>query len=461
MRWPTQNRMLFGMRSNSSTFDQAVSRACWLGFALCVLAGAHLRAGDIEHQANWGQWRGPAGTGTATNADPPIRWSETENIQWKRELPGLGHSTPVVWGDRLFVTAAEPYGDQFEPLPDRAPGAHDNLLVSQRQRFLVLALDRASGETLWQRVVYEGIPHEGGHRTGSLASHSPVTDGEHVFAFFGSRGLYCYSIEGEQVWHADFGNMRSLHGHGEASSPALYDDTLIVNWDHEGQSAVFAFDKRTGQQRWRASRDEVTSWCSPIIVEHDGRVQVIVAGTGKIRSYDLATGQVIWECGGLSRNVVATPVVSDGIVFAGSSYDTRALLAIRLGGSGDLTDSEHVLWRTTRGTPYVPSPLLVDGALYFLAHYQNVLSRVEAATGKKRISVRLDPIGNIYSSPVAVPGRLYITDLSGTTMVLSSSSTPALLAVNKLEDRFSASAAIVGNQLFLRGARTLYCLSTQ
>ena len=254
--------------------------------------------------------------------------------------------------------------------------------------------------------------------------------------------------------------MRSLHGHGEGSSPAIYKETLIVNWDHEGQSFIVALDKRTGEERWKLERNEVTSWASPIVIEHAGKPQVIVSGTSRVRGYNLATGKVLWECGGLSSNIVASPVSADGMVFAGSSYDKRALLAIRLdGAAGDITGTDRVAWRRTRGTPYVPSPLLYEGGLYFLTHYQGILSRVEARTGEDQPGpFRLDGIGNVYSSPVAAAGRIYVTDLDGTTIVIKSGPAPRKLALNHLSEPIAASAAIAGRQLFLRGEKHLYAL---
>lgn len=410
----------------------------------------------------WPQWRGPLATGVAPHGNPPVYWNEAEgrNIRWKTEIPGLGHSTPVIWGDHIFLTSAVPVGVQLPPKPSRAPGNHDNLPVTQRHRFIVVALSRATGKILWQKTMHEALPDEQGHYTGSLASHSPVTDGELVFAHFGSFGLYALDFTGNLVWKKDFGSMRSLHGHGEASSPALYKNTLIMNWDHQGQSFIVALDKRNGDQRWKLNRDEVTSWATPIIIEHAGKPQVIVSGTSRIRAYDLENGRVLWECGGLSSNIVASPVYGDGMVFAGSSYEKRALLAIRLdGAAGDLTNTNHVVWSRTRGTPYVPSPLLYEGGLYFLTHYQGILSRVDARTGEDRPgSVRLEGMNNIYASPVAAAGRIYVTDLQGATAVLKSGPAPQPLSVNHLSEPVSASPAIVGRQLFLRGKRHLYCL---
>ena len=428
---------------------------CWmLMIPLCAE-----EPGAIREQY-WPQWRGPLGTGVAPNADPPVEWSEDESIRWKRALPGLGHSTPIVWDDRIFLTTAVPYGEPLEPIYDNAPGSHSNLPVTRRHKFVVLAISRSDGDILWQRTVHSELPHEGGHYTGSLASASSVTDGERLLAFFGSRGIYCLDLDGKLQWKKNLGAMRTKHGHGEGSSPVLHGETLVINWDHEGQSFVMALDKRTGRQRWKITRDEVTSWASPVSVVQDGIPQVIISGTDRVRGYDLASGNVIWECGGLSDNIVASPVAGAGMVFVGSSYDKRVLLGIRLAhAKGDITGTEHVAWSRLRRTPYVPSPLLYGGALYFLAHYQGVLSRVAAETGEDRPGpLRLEGIGNVYASPVAGANRVYVTDRSGTTLVISHDDKPRILARNRLKDGFNASAALVGRELYLRGEKNLYAI---
>lgn len=426
-----------------------------------IAAAAIVLAAPLNGEGSWQQWRGPLATGEAPNADPPIEWSETRNVRWKTALPGKGHSTPIVTGDRIFVTAAFPTGEPLEPRHDTAHGTHHDVAVTHRHEFAVIAIDRADGVIVWQQTVHSELPHEGGHITGSYASASPITDGELLFAFFGSRGLYALDLDGKVQWELDLGGMETKHAHGEGASPALYDDTLIVNWDHEGPSFLVALDKKSGTERWRAQRDEVSSWATPIVVEHEGKAQVIVSGTDRIRAYDLESGRVIWECGGLSANVVASPVAGDGIVFAGSSYDSQALLAIRLAGAeGDVTGSSQIVWSRDRGTPYVPSPLLYDGSLYYLRHYQGILSRVEAKSGTEPTGpFRLSAVREIYASPIAAAGRIYITDRQGTTIVFTSEETPELLAINRLDDTFSASPAAVGSELYLRGESSLYSLA--
>jgi outer membrane protein assembly factor BamB len=431
--------------------------------AVLLLPGvAAENVADKESENYWPQWRGPLGSGVAPHADPPVEWSESKNIRWKISLPGKGHSTPVIWGKRIFLTTAVPYGDELEPVRVTSKGAHDQVPVMHRYRFVVMAINRRDGKILWQKTVLEGLPHEGGHVTASLASASPITDGERLFAYFGSWGLYCLDLDGNVKWQTDFGAMHPLHAHGEGSSPALYKDTLVVNWDHEGPSFLVALDKRTGKERWKVERERASSWTTPIIVESNGRPQVIVSGSQRIRGYDLARGKVIWECGGLSiENVCATPAAGSGIVYAGSTYDKRGVLAIRFeGAEGDVTGTKRVVWTRSRAAPYVPSFLLYDGSLYYHYHFQGILSRVDALTGADQPGpFRLRGIRNVFASPIGAAGRVYISDLSGSTIVLRNAAKTEVLALNHLDDSFAASPVAAGKELYLRGAMHLYCIA--
>ena len=412
---------------------------------------------DSTVLSHWPQWRGPLATGEAPYGHPPVDWNETKNIRWKMPLPCEGHSTPVIWGDRIFLTGTSAHGKAL-PVPEQPKGAHNNLDPKRKLRFLVVCLDLQDGSVLWQKTVRDAQPHQSTHESATWASHSPVTDGRSVYAFFGSSGLYALDYNGTVLWEKDLGDMLVKHGHGEGASPALFGDTLIVNWDHEGDSFVVALDKRTGKERWRQARDEPTSWASPIIAKVDGKPQAIVSGTSAIRGYDLATGKVVWHCSGLSNNVVATPVYAEGVLFAGSSYEIQSMLALSLkGAKGDLAGTDHALWNLRRRTPYVPSPLYYQKHLYFLRHYQAILTRLEGKTGDETSGpFRLPGILNLYASPVAAAGRIYLTDQQGTTLVLSADETPETLALNQLEDSFNASAAIVGDSLILRGGKFLY-----
>ena len=435
-------------------------------FLIGSLIVSQLLHDNLKADSNWPSWRGSTGNGTAPdNSNPPTEWSEEKNILWKTKLEGLGHSTPVIWEDKIFLTSAVPFGKKtIPPVPDNAPGSHDNLPVSQSHRFLVICIDKKSGKIIWKTKCHESFPHEGGHKSGSLASASPVTDGKHLFAYFGSHGLFSIDCKtGKILWKRDFGTMATKHGHGEGSSPALKGNTLIINWDHEKQSAIYALNKLTGENLWKVERKEVTSWSSPLIVEVDNTNQVIISATDRIRGYDLNDGRIIWECSGMSNNVVASPVSENGKVYLGCSYDKRALIAINLNGAkGDITDTSHVMWTTNKRTPYVPSPLLYKETLYYLSHYQGILSVTHAESGKTKSGpFRIDSLREIYSSPVAASNHIYITSREGLTIVISHEDEPKPVAFNKLEDSFSASAAIAGNYLFLRGENYLYCIGSK
>jgi len=437
-----------------------------LGFA-CLCAGSAL-ADQANPNAcatppgSWSQWRGPLANGVAPNADPPVHWSETNNIRWKIALLGKGHSSPIVSGNSVYVLSALPVGDAQKPVYDDAPGVHDSVPVTHRHQFIASAISRRDGAILWSKVLREEWPHEGGHVTGSLASNSPVTDGERLYVFFGSRGLYCLDLNGDVKWQSDPGRMHTLHAHGEGSSPVLHGDALIVCWDDERESFLYAFNKNTGKVLWKVARDEKTSWSTPLIVEKEGTPQVVVSATKRVRGYDLATGSQLWECAGLTENVVSSPVYYNGLVIAGNSYYSQAMLAIRLAGAkGDITGTDHVVWRLNRLSPYVSSPLLYDDTLYVLRHNQNVLSRFDPTTGKPRGEpLRLEGIRDfIFSSPVGAARRIYVTGRDGSTVVLRHDRENATLAVNHLDDTFSASAAVVDREFYLRGERFLYCIA--
>ena len=439
---------------------RSLSLLLFSAFLFHAVFSISIQGQDDQIGSQWNQWRGPFSTGVAPAGTPPITWSEDNNIAWKTKLSGLGHSSPVIWNNRIYLTTAIAQGEKFPPRPDLAPGAHDNKRVDSSYDFVGLAIDRTDGAILWAKTLRTGIPAEGAHQSASLASASPVTDGKHVFFSFGSMGLYCVSPAGELVWEKRLGQMQTKHGHGEGSSPALCDQTIIVNWDHEGQSYIMALDTQTGQEKWKFDRPEVTSWSSPIVISVDGKRQVVVAGTSRVRGYDFLTGRELWQCGGLSANVVATPVYADGMLFVGSSYDTRRIMGIRLSGArGDITSTDSVVWSRTQRTPYVPSPVLVDGYLYFLRHYQGIITRLNAKTGDEPTGpFRLAGLGDIYASPVAADGRIYVTGRNGNTLVMTTAAEPEILSLNRLNDSFSASAAIANDELLLRGEKHLYCI---
>lgn len=421
---------------------------------------------ETEATANdyWPQWRGPLATGVAPNADPPTEWSEKKNVDWKVEIPGKGSASPIIWGDTLYVLTAVPTGETKEVAkPQKSSQERQGprgVQPSHAQQFTILALGRKDGEVKWQKVLREEVPHQGTHTTGTWASNSPITDGQRIYAYFGSRGLYCLDMDGTLIWEKDLGDMQTRRSFGEGSSPALYEDTIVINWDHEGDSFIVALDKATGAETWRRDRDEITSWSTPLVVEHGGRRQVIVSATDRVRSYDLKSGETLWEASGMTVNAIPTPVHTDGVVVVTSGFRGNALLAIRLAGaSGDVTGTDSIVWSLDRDTPYTPSPLLYGSQLYFLKTNDGILSSYDAKTGKKYFGpVRLDGVPNIYASPVGAGNRVYIAGRDGATVVLESGAKFKVLAVNELDDGFDASPAVVGNEIYLRG-KHLYRIS--
>ncbi|MXY23266.1 MAG: PQQ-like beta-propeller repeat protein [Acidobacteria bacterium] len=325
---------------------------------------------------------------------------------------------------------------------------------------MVLAFDRETGDILWERVAHEALPHEGYQQpNGSYASGSAVTDGERLYAFFGSWGLYAYDLDGEPLWEVDLGTRHMRNAFGEGTTPALYGDTLVVTWDHVGgQSFVAALDARTGEERWRSNRDEIDTWATPLVVEHDGRAQVVTPAMNQVYSYDLETGLTVWHSRGTTMNAIPSPVHADGMVYVMSGYRGNNLQAIRLADArGDIAGTDAIAWQLDRDTPYVPSPLLYDDVLYFLKSNDGILSALDPATGEPHYALqRLQATPNVFASPVGAAGRVYITGRDGATLVLRQGSRYEVLAVNQLDDGFDASPALVDDELFLRGYRYLY-----
>ena len=412
----------------------------------------------------WPAWRGPQQNGVAENATLPVTWSDEKNIAWKRAIPGLGLATPVIWGEQLFVlTAAQTDKKADKPVDASKAKAFFNPKGTDRvHQYLVISLDRKTGKELWRDVAIEKVPHETTHGDASWASISPVTDGTHLVASFGSAGIVCYTLTGKRLWDVDLGDMRTRNGFGEGSSPVIYGDTVVVNWDHEDTSFIVALDLASGKERWRRDRDEPTSWATPVVATVEGRTQIIVSATNRIRAYDLASGEVIWETGGMTLNAIPTPNLAGNTLFAASGFRGNALLAINLvGAKGDLAGSSNILWEVGRDTPYVPSTLLYENNLYMLKHNRGIISCLDSKTGKLHYGPeRLKKIEGVYASPVAAGGHLYVVGRRGHTVVLKAGNELKVVATNRLSDHFDASPAIAGNALYLRGHENLYCIGT-
>lgn len=440
---------------------------------MCVGVLVALGSSASQHtdfEKNWHHWRGPHATGAAINANPPTTWSETENIRWKSELPGMGHAAPIVWGDKVFIQTAikgeeqkmeDEEADDDNPFSGFFQQGRGGNGPTNTYKFDLLALNRSDGSILWQKTLREGAPHEGTHQDASMASNSPVTDGEYVYAYFGSRGLYCVDMEGNVKWGKDIGKMYKNNRFGEGSSPVLHGNTIVIVQDHEGDSFIMALDKRTGELLWKTARDERTTWFSPIVAAHDGKPQVITAGTNRIRSYDLATGELLWEGDGLTRNAIPSPVASGGFVYLTSGFQGNVLQAIHLAEAiGDITASDAVVWEHNRDTPYVPSPLLYEDTLYFLKWNDGILSAFNTKTGQAHYGPeRLQGISGVYASIVGAADRVYIAGRNGTVNVVQHGPDFKILAKNSLDESFNASPAIAGSELYLRGAEYLYCIA--
>jgi outer membrane protein assembly factor BamB len=404
----------------------------------------------------WHQWRGPHATGVSKTATPPLEWNDTKNVRWKVEIPGRGSASPVIWGERAYLLTAVPAGlplDASHAPRGSAPTVH---------KFMVMAIDRATGKVVWERVAREEAPHETSHPdNGTWASSSAVTNGEILIASFESRGLYAYDMNGKLLWQVDLGDKAMRNQFGEGSTPVLHGNRLIVVWDHTGGSFIVALDARTGKEMWRQKRNEIDTWATPLVLEPGGRAQVIVPGMNRVHSYDLETGEIVWHTAGLTMNPIPSPVADDAFVYLMSGFRGNSLKAIRVAGAkGDITGTDAVAWTLDRDTPYVPSPLLYDNILYFLKGNTGILSAFDARTGKPHFQLqRLPQAAEVFASPVGAAGRVYIPSREGTTVVLKHGPTFEVLAQNRLSDGFDASPALAGREIYLRGYKYLYCIA--
>jgi outer membrane protein assembly factor BamB len=406
-----------------------------------------------QQDGNWTSWRGPLGSGEAFGA-PPTEWSEDKNIKWKTAIPGLGNSTPIVWQDHLYLTTAIQTDEG-----GKAAGGGKGL--GKVFDFRVICIHRLDGSEVWNVSVTRSVPHEPVHGTASQASNSPVTDGKHIYAHFGSRGIFCLDMSGKQIWSKQLGMMRINHQFGEGSSPALAGNALIINWDHDGDSFICALNKKNGKQLWRKPREEGTTWATPAITKANGKTLAIVPASGKSCAYNVKNGKIVWTASGLTANVIPSPIVRDGVAYLMSGYQGTVLQAIKLAGAkGDITNRKNILWTHKRQTSYVPSALLYGKHIYFLRRTSAVLSCLDMRTGTPVYEgQRLAGMRTIYASPVGASGYVYLPSREGKTKVFKAGATYEDVATNELDDQFDASPVIIGDDLYLRGHSSLYCVS--
>jgi outer membrane protein assembly factor BamB len=423
--WPSP---LASSQSRALTLQRAEARVREPAPAVRMVAD------EGEGVKYWPRWRGPSGQGLATGSGYPDRWSSTQNILWKTPVPGEGNSSPILWGDRIFLTTAHEGG----------------------RRLTLLSYRRSDGRLLWEAAAPAGRTDRGVHFKNGHASSTPATDGQRVYVSFGPRGLFAFDFNGQIIWQRDLGPMDAYHG--TAGSPLLYGNRIILYQDQYEGSFIAAFDARTGQELWRTRRTASAGWGTPIAVRVAGRDEVIVNSQQWVHAYDPATGRELWRCSGTTYEVIPTPVVGYGLVFC-SSGRAGPTLAIRPGGSGDITRT-HVAWMSPRGSPFVPSPILYGSQLYMVNDMASIVTSLDAATGKVLYQGRLGVARRegFSASPVAVDGKVFFTNDEGETFVLRAGPTFELLHVNEIGERTLASPALVDGRWYIRTDRHLYAV---
>lgn len=438
-------------------------------FCLCLsFAGA-------AHAQNWPSFRGERASGVADGQSTPTSWNAEKslNILWKTPVPGLAHSSPIVWGNRIFVTTAIS-SDPNTYFRHGLYGAGDSAADTTKHTWKVYALDKQTGKILWEKVAHEGVPRIKRHIKSTHASSTPATDGKHVVAFFGSEGLYCYDFNGKLLWKKDLGvldlgafNVPDLQW-GTASSPIIYKNLVIVQCDTQKEDFLAAFDLKTGREIWRTSRDELPSWGTPTVYEGKARVEMIVNGTNHICGYDPMTGKELWRLSGNSLITCPTPIIGHDLIFVTSGYrPIKPIYAIRLGATGDISlkdgtsSNEYVAWSKMRGGPYQPTPILYGDYLYTCAN-QGILTCYDAKTGEQIYEQRIGEKGGAYSaSPVAADGKLYLSSEDGEIFVVRAGPKYELLAANPMGEVLMATPAISEGIVFVRGRHHLFAIGEQ
>jgi outer membrane protein assembly factor BamB len=416
---------------------------------------------------DWPSFRGPAGSGVADHQDLPVKWDAAHGtrIQWSAALPGLAHSSPIVWQDQIFVTTA------VSTRPDASfkrglYGAGDASDDTGPQQWKLICLDRKTGKILWGRTAYEGVPKEKRHIKSTYANSTPATDGKVVIAFFGSQGLYAYDLAGQLLWKRDLGKLNvgaydlPEYEWGTASSPILYEDKVIVQCDQQKGSFLEAFDRQTGRTVWRTGRDELPSWGTPAIYRGPARTELVTNGSNFVRGYDPATGKELWRLGGSSKITAPTPVFGDGLIVVASGRRPEApIFAIRAGAAGDITgDTRWVAWQKQQRGPYMPTPLIYNGSLYVLGN-AGVFDCYSLSTGAEIYRERIPHQGSGFSgSPVASDGKIYLPSEDGDIFVVKAGPHFELLAKNEMGEPLMATPAIAGGVLLVRTQHRLWAI---
>jgi outer membrane protein assembly factor BamB len=419
----------------------------------------------VARGSEWPQFRGPGGVGLPAEKELPVAWSEM-NVQWKVKVPGTGWSSPILWGDKIFLTSAVTE-NQAKPRPDGGPrGGGGANPANAVYRWEVYCLDRTTGKELWKQLASEGKASIPTHASNTYASETPVTDGERVYVYFGMTGLFCYDTGGKLLWKKDLGTYPMQGNWGTGSSPVLWENRLFLQCDNEEKSFLVALDKKTGAELWRVSRDEKSNWATPYVWKNKLRTELVTSASQKVRSYDPATGRLLWELGIGGGRCIATPVGDDELLYGGSEpfRSSGSLFAVRAGASGDITlkagetANAGVAWFDAKGGLGMASPLLYQGHIYVLDRRLGIVSCYAARTGKPVYKERLPSARGFWASPWAYDGKVFCLDDDGQTFVLQAGPEFKLLGKNALPDRFWATPAAAGGALYLRGVEALYCV---
>ena len=420
---------------------------------------------------NWPQFRGADSRGIGQGDKLPDTWSATENVDWKTDIPGRGGSSPIVWGDKVFLTTVINSGISEEPKKGLYGGGNRPEAPKTVHTWKVFCLDLKSGNINWEHTVHEAKPNTGIHVKNSFASETPVTDGERVYFYFGNIGLFVFDLEGNPLWSKPFKSHFTRHGWGTAASPILHKDRLYIINDNEEDSWLLALDKKSGKEIWRTTREKESNWSSPYIWENELRTEIIIPATKSVRSYNL-NGQELWSFKGMSRITIATPYASDGLLYVSSGYvgsRNKPIYAIRPGASGDIsvdesnTSNDFIVWSDWHAAPYNPSTLIYQDQLYVLWD-RGMLSSMNPKTGDYFFEKTKIPRGKsgFTSSPWAYDGKVFCLNEDGETYVFKAGTSFDLLHVNRLtEDEMAmATPAIADNRLLIRTAARLYCISS-